>query len=266
MGVKVGVKLPFDIRDIVQRALVRNIPEKIEIQVEKRTYSIAFHPLPEEECINIYGFDISNQREIEVHLREAYEQIQIHAEELSVANEELRVQTDELNTVNGLLNESETKFRTLAENSPDLIARFDKQGNCLYANPASMRFNDIPLLAKFYGWSSSEFIDKTQIKLQIDPEMVKLSENQRATVFTTGKPEATELHYTSSQGKECYFDTKIVPEFIHDEITSVLVISRDIIDRKKAEEMLKLKLEELELSNAELEHSPTLHLMICRNH
>ena len=199
--VKVGAKLPFYIRDIVQRALAKNIPEKIEVHVEKRTYSVTFHPLPEEECVNIYGFDISIQRKIEVRLREAYEQIQIHSEELNLSNEELRAQSDELNEANALLHESETGFRALAENSPDLITRFDRQNHCLYANPVAMRFYDIPLIAEFYAWSSSEFIDKTQIKLQIDPEMVKLSEKQRAEVFNTGKSEAMEFHYTSSTEK-----------------------------------------------------------------
>jgi len=33
---------------------------------------------------------------------------------------------------------SENEFRTLAENSPDLIARFDRQNRHLYVNPASM--------------------------------------------------------------------------------------------------------------------------------
>ena len=51
-------------------------------------------------------------------------------------NEELRAQSEELHEANELLHESENKFRTLAENSPDLIARFDRQNRCIYANPA----------------------------------------------------------------------------------------------------------------------------------
>ncbi|HET8686662.1 MAG TPA: PAS domain S-box protein, partial [Methanosarcina sp.] len=39
--------------------------------VGKRVYLIAFHPLPEEECVNIYGFDISDQKELEEQLRES---------------------------------------------------------------------------------------------------------------------------------------------------------------------------------------------------
>ena len=63
--------------------------------------------------------------------------------------------------------------------------------------------------------------------------MIKLSEKQRDNVFTTGKPEALEFKYVSPQGKEYYFDTKIVPEFINGKVVSVLVLSRDITNLKK---------------------------------
>ncbi len=68
-GVKVGEKLPSNIGDIVQRVLTRNNPEKIEVKVGKRVYLFIFHPMPEQECINISGFDISDQKELEERLR-----------------------------------------------------------------------------------------------------------------------------------------------------------------------------------------------------
>ena len=39
----------------------------------KRVYLVSFHPLPEDECVNIYGFDISDQKELEEKLRESEE-------------------------------------------------------------------------------------------------------------------------------------------------------------------------------------------------
>ena len=106
-------------------------------------------------------------------LREAYEKVQEQSEELHVSNEELRVQSDELYEANTLLHDNENKFRTLAENSPDLIARFDRQNRCIYANPAIAKLY-IGLRFKFYGWSMDECIGKTNYEPIRDLEIAKV--------------------------------------------------------------------------------------------
>jgi PAS domain S-box-containing protein len=70
-GVRVGEKLPSFIGDFVQRVISLNLPEKMEVKAGKRVYLVTFHPLPEEKCVNIYGFDISDQKEFEEKLRES---------------------------------------------------------------------------------------------------------------------------------------------------------------------------------------------------
>src|SRR5665647_3221413 len=70
-GVVVGEKLPSHIEDFVQRVIYRNSPEKMEVKVGDRIYLVAFQSLLEEGCANIYGFDISDQKELEEKLRES---------------------------------------------------------------------------------------------------------------------------------------------------------------------------------------------------
>jgi hypothetical protein len=70
-GVKVGEKLPSNIGDIVQRVISLNNPEKMEVKAGKRVCLIVFHPLPEQECVNIYGFDISAQMKLEREIQES---------------------------------------------------------------------------------------------------------------------------------------------------------------------------------------------------
>ena len=80
-GVTVGEKLPSYIGDVVQRVLCQNSPEKMEVKAGKRTYQIALHPSLEQECVNVYGFDISGQKELEVK--------PLESEVLEIANVEL---------------------------------------------------------------------------------------------------------------------------------------------------------------------------------
>jgi PAS domain S-box-containing protein len=68
-GVRVEEKLPSSIVDLVQRVISQNSSEKIEVKAGNRVYSVAFHPLPEEECVNIYGFDITESRKAETELK-----------------------------------------------------------------------------------------------------------------------------------------------------------------------------------------------------
>ena len=70
-GVEVGERLPSYSGDLVQKVISRNNPEKIEVKIGKRVYLVAFHPSSEEECVNVYGFDISDQKELEGKLRES---------------------------------------------------------------------------------------------------------------------------------------------------------------------------------------------------
>ena len=62
---EIGDKLPSSIVDLVQRVISRDSPEKIEIKVGEKVFLVVFHPPREQECINISGFDISNQKKPE---------------------------------------------------------------------------------------------------------------------------------------------------------------------------------------------------------
>ena len=64
-GVKGGEKLPAKIREVIKRVISFNNPEKTEVKIWNKTYLLVFHPVLSEECVNISGFDISNQKKLE---------------------------------------------------------------------------------------------------------------------------------------------------------------------------------------------------------
>ncbi len=79
-GLRIGEKIPSSIRDTVKRVISRNSPEKIEVKVGKKVYLVMFQPLPEEGFVNIYGFDISDQKMLEEKFREREEKYRIVAD------------------------------------------------------------------------------------------------------------------------------------------------------------------------------------------
>ena len=69
--VAVGEKLPSNIGDIVQRVLSQHSPIKIEVKVGKKAYLTTFYHFTEDKCVNIYGFEICDQKELAEKVQES---------------------------------------------------------------------------------------------------------------------------------------------------------------------------------------------------
>ena len=69
--VAVGEKLPSNIGDIVQRVLSQHSPIEIEVKVGKKLYLTTFYHFTEDKCVNIYGFEKSDQKELEEKVQES---------------------------------------------------------------------------------------------------------------------------------------------------------------------------------------------------
>jgi PAS domain S-box-containing protein len=84
MGVK--ERLPSGIGNLVQRVISQNSPEKMEVKVGNRVYLVVFSPLPEQECVNISGFDISDQKKLEekIQKNESQEMANVLAEIIDI--------------------------------------------------------------------------------------------------------------------------------------------------------------------------------------
>lgn len=122
------------------------------------------------------------------------------------------------------LGSSLASYRSIAENSPDLISRFDRSHKRLYANTGVETLLNKPR-DKLVGMSLER------------PEMPPLPPGVLAEfvanvdrVFDEKTPITMHVHGPSPQGLRA-FHTRIVPELDdRGEVATVLVVSRDVTD------------------------------------
>jgi PAS domain S-box-containing protein len=135
------------------------------------------------------------------------------------------------------LKRSEAEFKTLAENAPDAIMRFDRNLRVLYLNPKDLAAT---------GKRLEEFIGKTNEEMGMPAELCKLWNEMFEKAKTSRQVQHVDFDFNTPTGRKT-FSLRIVPEFAKDDsLISYLGISRDITERKKAEEELKNAKENLE--------------------
>jgi PAS domain S-box-containing protein len=137
------------------------------------------------------------------------------------------------------LRQSELLFRTLAENLPDGVARFDRAGRYLYANPAQRRAGNLP--ADFAGRSDAE--------MGLAGEPLEILRALSEEVLATGRSAAADFAERAADGVR-HWEVRIVPELGPDkQVRSMLTVSRDVTDSKRAEEALRAANDRLELAD-----------------
>lgn len=130
------------------------------------------------------------------------------------------------------LQASEQAFRTLVENSPDMIVRFDKHYRRVLINPAYYRESGIA-----QGAAQNKTPDEFWWKASISGEEYKAKLRQ---VMETGLPADILMEWEKPDGQLVSHSVRIVPE--HNsagEIIGTLAISRNITDLRNAERQLK---------------------------
>jgi diguanylate cyclase (GGDEF)-like protein/PAS domain S-box-containing protein len=111
------------------------------------------------------------------------------------------------------------ELRTLVDHSPDFIARFDRDGSLVYANPA--------LIAQFDGNDAQALSEALVPVNKGEPSALAMV---RATL-DTGLAREAEFSYEGQQGQQRWVAVRFVAE--HDELgaaSTVLAIGRDVTD------------------------------------
>jgi PAS domain S-box-containing protein len=124
------------------------------------------------------------------------------------------------------LDRREREFKTLIENSPDIISRIDRGMRHLYANPA---------IEKLAGLAVSAWLGKTKAELGLPPSVARAWDQAAFAAFETGLEQKLEFDHVID-GEMRYFSGRVIPEIdSHGRIESVVGIAYDVTQRARVE-------------------------------
>jgi PAS domain S-box-containing protein len=125
----------------------------------------------------------------------------------------------EMKRIEEALNESENLYRTLINNMPDIVMRYDRQLRRRFVSEN---------IEKYSGFPPSHFIGKTSRELGFPEELCLFLDEHITRVFETGEPIGTEFH-AEWNGRSFQFDWRLFPERDADgAVQTVASIHRDI--------------------------------------
>lgn len=141
------------------------------------------------------------------------------------------------------LRRHEREISTLLDATPDLIIRMDRQGRYAYVNSKTAAVAGIPREA---------FIGKTPAELGLPADLVDLWTSKTRGTFETGQINILEFAYPSPGG-DTQWEERFIPEFAPGgSVESVLVIGRDITERKRLEQIAETSRDEIRALAANL--------------
>ncbi|HLJ70130.1 MAG TPA: EAL domain-containing protein [Roseiarcus sp.] len=159
-----------------------------------------------------------------------------------------RDMTDE-REVERFRSERERDFRTLVDNSPDAIVRYDRACRRVFSNRAIERNRNI---------DPEILLGKTPVESQIlgDREQERLYQDWLFAVMAAGKPDERQFFYVRPSGERRIATIRAIPERgANGEVVSILSIGTDADQRIRAERQLRQREQEF---RSLVENSPDM--------
>ncbi len=123
----------------------------------------------------------------------------------------------------------EELLRAVLDTSPDTTIRIGADGLVEFVNHRVVEISGIP---------AERWIGKTFEEMGYPAELAQSWDVHRRTVFTTGEPVTFEFEIDNAEGHRWY-ETSVAPEFGPDgSVAHVIESSRDVTERKSAEEVV----------------------------
>lgn len=219
--------------DVYARVASSGRPVSFETYFEpmKKHFSISVFSPAKGKFATVFS-DITERKLMEEALQEKQEELEAQSEELEAQNEELRAGNDALAEAIRKLQESEAHYKSLAENMPSVLMRYDRDLRVVYLSPQAEKITGIP---------TEQFVGKTNREVGMPKDLCDIWEAAIRQVLQTGANQDLEFEFPVADGcSSKAFYLKLAPEFSSDGSTvqHVLGISTDITERKRQEEKI----------------------------
>ena len=128
------------------------------------------------------------------------------------------------------LGQRERELRSVTENTPDLLTRFDYQCRHVFANS---------VVEKVTGYAAAQILGKTHRQLGMPPNLCDTWETAIRHVFDHGTHSVLDFSLETPQGGLRHFSCRLVPELNQrGQVETTLGVTHDITDRRVYEQRL----------------------------
>ena len=147
-----------------------------------------------------------------------------------------QIQAKNSEHIQEILSQNLNIYRLIAENMYDAIYTLDTNVNFSFVNDVALKRS---------GYTRKWFIGRSFLNF-VNPENKNMVQKSFKSVMMGKVVPAYELSYINSKGKSLWIEINATPLADNGNIIGVLVVSRDITERKRNEEELKLYRNNLE--------------------
>ncbi len=155
--------------------------------------------------------------------------------ELLQATEKLETEVAERRRTEAALRESEERFRLLAENSTDMIARLTPDGKCLYVSPACR---------SLLGYEPEDLLGRSPYELFHPADLLE-TRKSHSSILDLPLTDTVTYRIRRRDGRYIWLETtsRTIRDPQTGDILEIQASSRDITERKQAEAALKRQVE-----------------------
>jgi len=178
--------------------------------------------------------ECAKRQKAEEVLKRAYddleEKVRQRTSALSQTNALLRETIIKHQRANQALRESEERFKNILQSANDCIVFADKHGKILDVNEKGV---------EMYGGQKKELIGRTITKLTVfAPSEIKRVKNNLEKVLAQGK-NYLNIYLKNKAGQKLYLDCSASTIKVGNKVVGLMLIARDVTQRKQAEEALR---------------------------